>query len=209
MLTAEERREKACVRNAAYRAANRDKILARKSAYRAANREKLNAQRAAWSAANPDKIRAARATYRAANLDKLRAAKAAYYAANPDKVRATNAAYRAANPDKIRAKQAAYREANPDKIRVLKAKRRAIKRGATVEPVRTDIRAVLMWLQSGVCFHCDATIDSTAHLDHLQPLAVGGEHCEGNLALACPPCNLSRGARRIAQPGPLARAELG
>ena len=37
------------------------------------------------------------------------------------------------------------------------------------------------------------------HLDHLVPLAAGGDHMEANLAVACARCNLSRGARGIAQ----------
>jgi 5-methylcytosine-specific restriction endonuclease McrA len=33
------------------------------------------------------------------------------------------------------------------------------------------------------------------HVDHVIPLADGGTDDESNLRAACPPCNLSRGAR--------------
>lgn len=37
------------------------------------------------------------------------------------------------------------------------------------------------------------------HLDHLVPLAAGGDHSPENLAVACARCNLSRGARGASQ----------
>jgi 5-methylcytosine-specific restriction endonuclease McrA len=33
------------------------------------------------------------------------------------------------------------------------------------------------------------------HVDHVVPLARGGEHSYANTQPACPPCNMSKGAR--------------
>jgi 5-methylcytosine-specific restriction endonuclease McrA len=44
------------------------------------------------------------------------------------------------------------------------------------------------------CVYCAVPLDqSTATLDHVVPLARGGEHNPGNLVVACAPCNRLKG----------------
>lgn len=52
----------------------------------------------------------------------------------------------------------------------------------------------------GRCHICRARCPRDVfHLDHLIPIADGGQHAPENLAVSCPGCNLSRGRRGAAQ----------
>jgi 5-methylcytosine-specific restriction endonuclease McrA len=47
-----------------------------------------------------------------------------------------------------------------------------------------------------MCAYCDAF---ATHLDHVQPIAKGGADVEANIVPACAPCNLSKGAKTLAE----------
>ena len=47
-----------------------------------------------------------------------------------------------------------------------------------------------------VCVYCGDG-DTELHIDHIYPWSRGGTHHIDNLALACPPCNLSKGAKTL------------
>ncbi|HTE17466.1 MAG TPA: HNH endonuclease signature motif containing protein [Armatimonadota bacterium] len=50
------------------------------------------------------------------------------------------------------------------------------------------------------CEYCGLSQSSQGasfHIDHIKPLAVGGETIKGNLALACASCSLRKGARQV------------
>lgn len=57
---------------------------------------------------------------------------------------------------------------------------------------RTDI--LRRW-QHGCCY-CGSR---AAHLDHVHPLSRGGEDVESNIVPACAACNLSKGAKTLAE----------
>ena len=84
-------------------------------------------------------------------------------------------------------------------------RRRARKRACFVEIV--DVMMLLKW-QHGKCYHCDQRIDvtkSSPHpksltLDHLVPLALGGDHSYANTVASCWDCNCSiKGVRPIGE----------
>lgn len=89
------------------------------------------------------------------------------------------------------------RQADPTQIRLAdrrrQATRRARKRAAVVEVV--DPAAV--WTRDrGVCGLCGEVADSADwHLDHVIPLAAGGEHSYANVQVSHPRCNLVKGPR--------------
>jgi len=88
---------------------------------------------------------------------------------------------------------AAWQKANPDKCRDIAARRRALKRGATVDPVS---RAVVFDRDAGRCHLCGKKVNPKHwHLDHIVPLSQGGEHSYRNVAVSCPFCNMSKGAK--------------
>ena len=84
-----------------------------------------------------------------------------------------------------------------------RAIRRARKRAAYVESV--DVMQLLEW-QDGRCYHCNCKIrldveaphPKSLTLDHLVPLALGGEHSYANTVASCWDCNCSiKGDRAI------------
>lgn len=182
-----ERRRAATAR---YRAANRTILRARSAKYYTANSGKVLAIGARWARNNPDKVRASGVKYYAKNGERLRAVHAKYRAANPEKVRERTAKYRAENPEKARAASARWKGANPDKRCAHKAKRRALKlnapgRGVTAAQWRKILDGSL-----GICAYCNERRPLT--MDHIEPLALGGEHDIDNITAACGPCNCSK-----------------
>lgn len=131
----------------------------------------------------------------ARNKEQAVAASQAYRQANPDKVKAQNAKRRAADPEKARAEVRAWFAANPEKRAAYEQNRRAKKRerGGRLAP---DIHARLMKLQTGKCACCRVSLARVVtHLDHIQPLALGGSNTNGNMQLLCQPCNQSKHAK--------------
>jgi 5-methylcytosine-specific restriction endonuclease McrA len=52
------------------------------------------------------------------------------------------------------------------------------------------------------CYLCGKAISNgERHVDHIVPLAKGGEHSARNLAIACAKCNLSKNAKMPAEVG--------
>lgn len=49
--------------------------------------------------------------------------------------------------------------------------------------------------QGNRCYLCGKSLVRGYHVDHFIPLALGGSNNPGNLRLACPKCNLSKGAK--------------
>jgi len=60
-----------------------------------------------------------------------------------------------------------------------------------------DIYRILFDAQGGVCIYCECDLEvSGYHLEHLTPVSRGGDNSIlENLRLACPKCNMSKGAK--------------
>jgi 5-methylcytosine-specific restriction endonuclease McrA len=190
--TREEALELKRVKARAHYAANRELIKQRERDRYAANRDKIKAQAAAYRAANPDKIAAASRAYDEAHRDERKAYAAAWRERNREKARATTAAYRKAHPDRVKRAIEDWHARHPEVRRAHRADRLAARRAA-LGKVSKDIVPRLMTLQRALCSGCRADLRATGfHLDHIAPLAKGGEHADGNLQLLCPPCNLNK-----------------
>ncbi|MFN4062299.1 MAG: HNH endonuclease [Paracoccus hibiscisoli] len=54
-----------------------------------------------------------------------------------------------------------------------------------------------VWARDGqTCAYCGTT-EGPFHLDHIVPWSRGGDHSEGNLTVACAPCNWSKGSKSL------------
>ena len=186
MQTPEERRAKKKACDKAYRETHKDK----KAAYREVHKDEIAAYNAAYGEAH----KAEGAAYREANKDRFAARQKAYREAHKAEILARQKAYRETHKDKKAAyRVAAWQKANPDKCRDIAARRRALKRGATVDPVS---RAVVFDRDAGRCHLCGKKVNPKHwHLDHIVPLSQGGEHSYRNVAVSCPFCNMSKGAK--------------
>lgn len=172
---------------------------AEKTAYRAANHDKIKAYNAAYRAANPAKIKAyaekrdasgrtriAVDKYQAANQDKVKASRKKWRAKNQD----YGAQYYAANKATIRERERIRDQTNPEKARAKTRNRRARIRRASGSHTADDIRLIFR-LQNGKCAYswCRRNLASGYHVDHIEPLMIGGSNDRRNLQLLCPTCN--------------------
>jgi 5-methylcytosine-specific restriction endonuclease McrA len=57
-------------------------------------------------------------------------------------------------------------------------------------------RSSILARWSDTCTYCDAPAE---HLDHVQPISRGGADAAPNLVPACANCNLSKGAKTLAE----------
>lgn len=158
------------------------------------------------SPGNAEKIASRMSQWRRENIEHRRAYKAAYRAANPEKSKAEGSKYYANNAEikreKAKAFNEAWRKANPDKVNAKEARRRALKLSAFVEDVSLD---VVIEIHGASCVVCKSGIDlSLRHphpmsksLEHVIPLARGGEHSYENCAPSHLRCNLSKGVKPL------------
>ena len=117
---------------------------------------------------------------------------------NPEKIRKKDIKYRAAlTEDKkilIRLSHKKWRLSNKEYVRTAHARRRALKQGNGGVLSRGIVK-VLLEKQKGFCIVCKKKLNDKYHLDHIVPLAKGGQNSDDNVQLLCPPCNLSKGAK--------------
>lgn len=86
-----------------------------------------------------------------------------------------------------------YRRLPPDKRHELTHRKRAEHYGVEHVPYsRTEI--LVRW--GYLCAYCG---DLAEHLDHVEPLSKGGADVEANIVPACAHCNLSKGAKTLAE----------
>lgn len=86
-----------------------------------------------------------------------------------------------------------YAKLPPDQRHTLTHKKRAESYGVEHVPYsRTAVLARWRYL----CAYCDSRAE---HLDHVEPLSKGGADVESNIVPACAACNLSKGAKTLAE----------
>lgn len=156
-----------------------------RKAYYEANKERALEQSRKWREDNHDRYLESTRKYREDNRDRLREYRKTWEEDNADKIRKQNADWKVANRDKV----SSYQQ-----------KRRAIQREAYIEHVD---HMTVYERDNWICHICGEGIDPQASgedvmkasLDHVIPLAGGGEHSYANCKAAHLSCNASKGAR--------------
>ena len=100
--------------------------------------------------------------------------------------------YAARNAPQETQRRRNWYKANPDTRRAQRQHRRSLERGAIGWHSARHIQAIRQ-LQGGACAYCQETQD--LHIDHIQPLALGGSNWPWNLQMLCASHNISKGAR--------------
>lgn len=143
--------------------------------------------------------------------DIRRGARRDLFAASParrERTRARHRSWRQQNRAAYLLNARRWAQEHPERRRQQDMGRRARKLANGVHVVTERDIDRLVIRHGGRCAYCPAALASGFHLDHIVPLARGGHHAIGNLAPACPDCNLSKGKllltewrkRRQAQP---------
>ena len=120
---------------------------------------------------------------KASEKEKMRAWREANKKANPDYMRAWKEVNKASEKEKKRA----WCEANPEKVRNANAKRLAAPGEITPGWIPK-----LLELQRWTCIVCQKDLRYGYHVDHIQPIARGGENIDYNLQALCPACNMQK-----------------
>jgi len=140
---------------------------------------------------------AARVRY-AANPAYFRAKPKAWNAANKERIQANGNAWREANRERHRAYSKAWNVANRDRYRVNQVRAQS-RRRARIAHVLSTLTAqeweVILEAAGHACVYCGS--GERLSMDHLTPISKGGPHTSENVAPACLPCNLSKGAKTV------------
>lgn len=204
--------------NRAHYAANRERLLAEKATpeFRAADAARKRAARLR----DPDSFRAYERSKRAKNLEVYRErdrarrntpeARAAYNRwerENPNKAerdarRNASAAEKYARDPSVREYHREWAAKNPAKVREHATRagqvRRARKNKAPV--IEFIDRGAVIERDASTCYLCGHPVEeSNIEIDHVVPLARGGEHTYANLRVACQRCNRRKGTKLVSE----------
>lgn len=81
-------------------------------------------------------------------------------------------------------------------VRRVDAYVRLHRKGLSRPAIPLSIRQQVYDRDGAVCAYCGDS-DCDLHIDHIYPWSRGGTHALENLTLACPPCNMSKGAKTL------------
>lgn len=183
---------KACdeARAAVRKEVHRDRIVARrKELWAAADREARAAKRRAQYLADRERRLAKQNAYSAANREREAARCRAWRAANPDRVKALYVRYYRENRESLLEWARRYQASNPEIIRANRRRRYARVRGAQIRPFKAaDWQATLDGF-NGHCAYCLKPMPEVT-MDHMTPVARGGEHAIENVVPSCFDCNI-------------------
>ena len=149
---------------------------------------------AKYRANNSGKVKAYQVAYSLLHAEKKKAYTKKWTLANPEKVKASYEKRYAANPEKAIARVRKWRENNPEAHRIQNQNRDAKKR-ASGGKLSVGLTDKLLKLQKGKCPCCNKPLGDNYHLDHIMPIALGGENIDANIQLLRSTCNIQKHAK--------------
>jgi len=123
---------------------------------------------------------------------------------HPERVSATTQAWRNVNTERYhataRARARRWIAANPKRA-LTNAKNGTARRRARIARVLATLTPqeweAILDASGRACIYCGS--QDQISMDHLTPISKGGNHTAENVAPACLPCNLSKGAKVVAE----------
>lgn len=128
------------------------------------------------------------------NREKLLRYKSEWHYKNKARMNKNNTDWYAANREYALAYVKNWCKNNPDKVYENSVRRRARLANAEGSHTRKDVNRILL-LQRNKCANCKKTLKPGFHVDHVQPLFLGGSNSADNLQMLCPRCNFSKSAQ--------------
>lgn len=145
-----------------------------------------------WYYENMEKAKVSQKNYVEQNRKKLKLYLVQYKKNNRDRINELNKNWAEKNKDKVSLSNKKWCSKNNEKLRVIVRNRRAKLR--TTGTLSVDIAAKLFKLQKGKCACCGEPLGSDYHLDHIMPIALGGENVDKNIQLLRARCNMQKQA---------------
>jgi hypothetical protein len=126
------------------------------------------------------------------NREKSREIKARWLKANPEKMAQCTRKWYENNKEKHAENVRKWRAENNGHSRTFCINRRRKMAGGKLSK---DIVEILMAKQKGKCACCFKPLKDDFHLDHIMPIALGGENVDSNIQLLHSVCNLRKNAK--------------
>lgn len=119
-----------------------------------------------------------------------------YAQQNKERIKDYQALYKQKHRLQLRKHQNSYRKlyypANKMRYRAWATNRRARVRGASGDGYSPEDVQNQYKHQKGKCYWCKKKVGQNYHVDHVVPLAKGGDNDKWNIVISCPECNLSK-----------------
>lgn len=204
--TEEERKQRARDASRRYYLKHQEKSKARVKAWRDANQEKVKAYAKSDIARESQKRAVAkklehyqryRADWEVANRERRQERRRELHALNPalSRLRTIRHLMKPGVREKIahRVRVSKSRPEVRQRLAINKQNRRARLCGGRLSQ---GLAKKLLVLQRCRCIACLVDLNEAGyHLDHIYPLALGGEHADSNIQLLCPTCNRLKNAK--------------
>ncbi len=158
------------------------------------NKAEIDAKNLAYAKANPDATKRRIANHYAKNKEKLLAANAKWRIENKELVAASKVKWAQENREKCKESVQRYQRANPDVVKRNQQNRSARKRNAGGQ-ISHGLEVKLFKLQRGKCACCGLPLGDNYHLDHIMPIALGGQNIDSNMQLLRASCNHQKSAK--------------
>ena len=193
------KRESYCIRcvteyKAEWYARNRERARELAKKWSENNRDRKIRVNRAYYAANKSTILAKQSEYQRKTKELRNSYKLAWRRKNIGKSRSVEQRYRDSNRADCNARIRVWKSANKLALRAHTMNRLATKKNAGGKFTKADVTD-LYRLQKGVCACCRTSLKTAFHVDHITPLASGGDNTRHNLQLLCPTCNLKKNKR--------------
>lgn len=156
--------------------------------YRSNNKDIISKKSKEYKEKNKDKLSKQRKEYYLKNKEKLLEQKKEYYLKNQEKIK---------EQKRLERKNSTSVQIEKERIRgrIRSAKRRQI----TGNHLSINTIRFLLEQYKYKCYYCNSSIKhkekNSYHIDHYIPISKGGNNDTSNLVIACPSCNLSKGAK--------------
>ena len=141
--------------------------------------------------ANKEKAAAYNKERRKNKSAQISATNKAWKAENKERVRRNQDRYYKENKAKFRERNKQWEKDNPEKVKCYKVNYRARRRDAPGSHTGDDLKNLFL-TQKGLCVACMSKLGVIYHVDHIQPLSLGGSNDKYNLQLLCGSCNSSK-----------------
>ena len=185
--------------NYEWREKNKDRVKEYSSSYHSERsnskefKESAKLRSKKWYEANKQKASEYSKTYKEKKRTELKEYSKLYYLKNKEKVKAYTKKWSLKNREKINKTRSLRRKSNPELHRS-SSRMRKIKLAVSGR-LSAGLTSKLFKLQRGKCACCGLPLGDDYHLDHIMPIALGGQNTDDNIQLLRAKCNQQKNAK--------------